>query len=120
MKHTRVLLPLLACFLPAVLLASAPDFSGKWQGSIRATDSTMPAYLVLKQSGEEVTGTAGPSADKQVSIKSARLNGARLRIEVDNGDAHLAFELVRSGQDLSGTCYESGDEVGPIELKRVE
>jgi hypothetical protein len=68
MKPLAPVLALLLLVSPT--LFAAEDISGKWAGSLVITvegdtskDDT--AYLVLKQAGTTVTGTAGPSATDQ-------------------------------------------------------
>src|SRR6188508_3395817 len=57
---------------------SAPDVTGTWTGTFTSTDSSgQPsedsAYLVLKQSGVELTGTAGPRPDRQMPLANGKV-----------------------------------------------
>ena len=52
----------------------APDVTGVWAGSFtRSNGSQTEAHFNLKQSGEEVTGTAGPGLDRQVTISNGKV-----------------------------------------------
>ena len=51
-----------------------PDVTGVWAGSFtRSNGSQTEAHFNLKQSGEEVTGTAGPGLDRQVTISNGKV-----------------------------------------------
>jgi hypothetical protein len=56
----------------------AADLTGVWVGTFTSTTSTGepdedPAYLSLKQKGEELTGTGGPTADRQMPISKGKV-----------------------------------------------
>ena len=94
------------------LLATAADVSGAWSGSYYAG----PIYLVLKQQGADVTGTAGPSAAQQMLILSAgKVAGDRLSFKV--GPMEVSLQL--KGDNLTGELKEPNDTV-PLTVTRVE
>ena len=69
---------LVAAFLAAAstLSASQPkpiDLTGVWTGSLNRTDGSSTAYLDLKQKDAELTGTAGPDADRQTPIAHGKV-----------------------------------------------
>ncbi len=69
---------LLCGLLLSALALSAAEITGKWSGSFDITNSdgateADTAYMSLKQNGGEVTGTAGPNADKQWTIQKGKL-----------------------------------------------
>jgi hypothetical protein len=70
--------------LPVALLIAAStlsayqakpvDVTGTWTGTFtRSTGDPTEAHIVLKQTGTEVTGTAGPGADRQVAIANGQV-----------------------------------------------
>jgi uncharacterized protein (TIGR03435 family) len=94
------------------LLATAADVSGAWSGSYYAG----PIYLVLKQQGAVVTGTAGPTAAQQMLVLSAaKVEGDRLSFKVGPMEVNLQLK----GDDLTGELKEP-NETSPLTLTRVE
>lgn len=95
-------------FISTLAAAAEAQFSGTWSGSFdihfpdgRVTNDS--AWLVLKQSGGIVTGTAGPKADAQAPIREASASGNQLRFVVDSTPGKtLQFVLTRDGERLSG------------------
>jgi hypothetical protein len=100
MKKLMVLL----AFTVVSLIAA--DATGTWTGTL--TDTTAagdgtpgPAYLVLKQEGTKLTGTAGPNANSQRPIQNGKAE-----------DGNLTFELVLSeGRTMKFTLKHEGDEI---------
>ena len=70
--------------LPLALLVAAAtlsafqakpvDLTGKWSGTFsRSTGQQAGAYLELKQKGAELTGTAGPRPEEQLTISKGKV-----------------------------------------------
>jgi len=70
--------------LPIALLVTASalsafqakpvDITGKWSGTFtRSTGQQAGAYLDLKQKGAELTGTAGPRPEEQLTISKGKV-----------------------------------------------
>ena len=73
MKSSRIASAFVAILLVVPTLFAAEDLSGKWSGTFVASmnggaSETETAYMVLKHAGKELTGTAGPSEDRQWPI----------------------------------------------------
>lgn len=77
-------MPLRKIVLPVLLLIAAStlsafqakpvDVTGTWTGTFtRSTGEPSEAHIVLKQKDTEVTGTAGPGADRQVAIANGKV-----------------------------------------------
>lgn len=86
----------------------APSVTGTWIGTFTSTTSTGepdedPAYMVFKQSGEEITGTAGPRADRQMPL-------AKGKVTTEKGVTTVTFDVAES----------PGGEAIHFELKLVE
>ncbi len=62
--------------------AWAADVTGKWTGSmVLNTGGTDPANARSKQNGNVVTGSMGPSDEKQFPLISGRVDGDQVTIE---------------------------------------
>lgn len=96
MKH------MLLFVITAMGLAAA-DATGRWSGSLVVSgdegERSLPALLVLKQEGANLTGTAGPPEDQQ-SIENGK---------VENDV--VTFELIRDGHRLRFTLKVTGEEI---------
>jgi hypothetical protein len=107
--------------LCAAALAGA-DVSGTWRGNITAGDrGDMPAYMVLQQSGEKVTGTAGGNEKQMFQIREGRIEGDRLTVEASPSEGTvLRFNLVVKGDVMEGDVDENGSTIGTAKLKREQ
>jgi hypothetical protein len=100
----------LAVFAAGISPAAAADdtFTGTWSGSFdihfadgRVADDT--AWLVLRQTGKSVAGSAGPHQDQQTPIVDGVAAGKRLTFSIDsNQGTALKVALNRDGDRLSG------------------
>jgi hypothetical protein len=84
----------------------ADDVTGTWSGSLAMTkgDETKDdsAYLILKQTGTEITGTIGPNADKRLTITKGSADGNSVYIEaIVEGDNKLVLRLKVEGDKLA-------------------
>ena len=106
---------LLFCALLSAFALHAAELTGKWSGSFDITNEqgeTKPdtAYMDLKESAGEVTGTAGPNEDKQWALRKGKLDGQKLTFEVVTDDGGvLAFELTFDGASIQGSCTGTGN-----------
>ena len=67
----------------ALMAAADTDITGKWSGSFNITSSdgetkNDTAFMVLKQNGNEITGTVEPNEDKRLRLRTARSTAANL------------------------------------------
>jgi len=102
----------LVCALGFVLLlvpmlVASEDLTGKWAGSFIITNSDgetkdAVAYMVLKQTGSELTGTAGENPDKQWAIQKGKVEGNKVTFEVQSDEPLIKFELTLVGGHLKG------------------
>src|SRR5215470_370688 len=101
---------LVALFFPAVLACAAADVSGSWSGSFYGG----PVYVILKQQGSEIPGTAGPSAAQQMlKLEAGRIDGDRVTFSA--GPLHADLRLT--GDDLKGDL-KTPDDTAPFILTR--
>ncbi len=105
---------LLCSLLFSALALGAGELTGKWSGSFDITNSdgetkADTAYMSLKQDGGEVTGPAGPNAEKQWTIQKGKLDGQKLTFEVRMEDGGLlVFNLTFDGSSIQGDVKGNG------------
>ena len=98
---------LLAFLLIAVTALHSADFSGKWTGTSQFLNRegqvrNGPCMMTLKQSGEDLMGTAGPSVDKQQEIRKGKVNGNKLTFEIQDTAGYANVELTFTEGSLKG------------------
>ena len=85
------------------------------QGDETKDDS---AYLILKQTGTEITGTIGPNADKRLTITKGSADGNNVYIEaIVEGDNKLVLRLKVEGDKLVGDLKAEGPTAPPVSGK---
>jgi hypothetical protein len=108
----------LLCFLMLTALSGLAvadaNVTGRWSGSFNtmgpngeAREST--ALLVLKQTGPDITGTAGPTEDEQFAIQKGKIEGDKVTLEVDHDGHTMKFDLVLTADRLTGEAKLSRD-----------
>jgi hypothetical protein len=106
-----------------LLLASGAwgaDVTGKWTGSLDLnTGNHGAAYVQLKQQGDTITGTQGPSEDRQFPITSGRIDGGQVTIEARPGAAVLRLTMKLEGNKLTGDVFEDDEKIGTVSLQKV-
>jgi hypothetical protein len=111
MKLRNGIFCLTAVLLTAVM-ALAGDLSGRWQGKLSVNGDEMPGYLVLKQDGQQLTGTAGPDAQNQIKLTQGLVKDGEATIEAKPRPAVLRFLLRLKDDKLTGDVFEDGNKVG--------
>ena len=123
---------LLSCIFLVVALAmtaAAADVTGKWSGTFTVTGpdgsagDSNPAFMILKQSGSTLTGTAGGDEAEQWPIENAKIENNKITGSVNPSDgATCTVSLTVDGDRMTGevTVSQGGQTMkGKIELKRV-
>ena len=82
------------CLLLSVVSLFA-DVSGKWSGSFDITGpdgevKSDTAFLNLKQDGAKISGTAGPTEEHQMDIKTGKIEGDKIALEIELEDGNLS------------------------------
>jgi hypothetical protein len=117
-----------ALFLVPVFAApTAADVTGKWTGSFVITtpdgeNRDESAFMDLKQAGTELTGTAGPNADKQYAILKGKVDGNKVTFEVQAEVPLIKFELTLVDNHLKGEAnvnIEGEARKASLDLQRV-
>ncbi len=87
---------------------AATDVTGQWAGRFDTTvdgeTKEDKILLVLKQSGNELTGTAGPSSDRQWPILNGKLDGNRVTFNVQTPEPLIKFDLTLVDGHLKGNA----------------
>ena len=96
---------LLAVLLTAAAMAA--DLSGTWDGTFatRLPDghtANDPVHLVLRQEGARLTGTGGPSADRQMPISNGSVSGSAVHFEIATPDGTFRFDIRLQNDRLQG------------------
>ena len=123
------LLSLVFLILVLTITATAADVTGKWSGTYTVTGpdgsagDSNPAFLILKQSGATLTGTAGGDEAEQWPIENAKIENNKITGTVNPSDgATYTVSLTVDGDRMTGevTVSQGGQTMkGKIELKRV-
>lgn len=101
-------------------LAWGAGVDGKWTGQLTLdSGETVPASIRLKQDGSAVTGTQGPSDQKQFPITKGRIEGEQVTIEAQPGASVLRLSMKRDGNKLAGDVYEDGHKIGTVSLQKA-
>ena len=114
----------------AAIALSAPadvNVSGKWSGTFSVTGSdgnSEPAFLLLKQEGTTVTGSAGPNESQQHPIKKGSVAGNKLTLEIEPRENQtIKLELVIDGDQMKGEINMARDgetRSGKLEVARAK
>lgn len=118
---------LICCFVLSAVALMA-DVTGKWSGSFTHEENgeshAETAYAVLKQAGNDITGTAGPTAEQQFPIKKGVIAGSKITLEVGVDEGVFHVTLTVNGNTMTGEVQGEGPDgqkmVAKLELKRVE
>jgi hypothetical protein len=86
------------------MTAMAADVSGKWTGTFTPDGQDAGgAFLVLKQTGTALTGTAGPDENQQWPISGGKVDGNKLSGQVTSPDGAIyKFTLMLDGEHIKG------------------
>jgi hypothetical protein len=118
MKMRNCVLSVATILLTAVA-ALAGDCSGRWQGKLSVNGGQMPGYLVLKQDGQQITGTAGPDAQNQFKLRKGLAEGDQVTIEASPSSTVLRFVLRLKEGKLTGDLFEDGNQIGTATFDRA-
>ena len=120
-----ILLCMFLC-VAAALTAIADDINGKWSGSFTPESGDGgTAYVILKQSGNTVTGSGGPDANEQWPGLQGTVNGNKVSFQVKSPADGTVYkcDLVLDGDHLKGDVVFTPDggqpAKGKLDLTRV-
>jgi uncharacterized protein (TIGR03435 family) len=97
----------LLCLMACASALAAADVSGRW--------ASAPVYLILKQEGNKLSGTAGPTGEQQaITCDNGTVEGDRVIFKV----GAFQFNLQLNGDEMKGEM-KNGPDPTPVFLKRV-
>lgn len=118
LRRQLVILPLAVVLCSSLVTAvqtRPPDLTGTWSGTfvIAEPPDEDPAHFVLKQSGTGLTGTGGPTAERQRPIAKGKVTttkeGTTATFDVAAEDTVMHFELALVDGRLKGTARAERD-----------
>ena len=77
--------------------------------------------MTLKQCGAEVTGTAGPTAERQQEIRGGKVSGDKFTFELTDAGGRVVVEMTAEEGSLKGEAKmhrDYGVITMKLELKR--
>jgi hypothetical protein len=108
--------------LAATTLAAA-DVTGSWRGTFTPDGGDAgPALLILKQEGNEVTGTAGPDENARHPITKGKVENDTIAFEVETPGGVMKFALKQKGDELAGDVTRERDgqqQTAKLSVKRT-
>jgi hypothetical protein len=117
------------CCLLLSVVSLLADVTGKWSGSFEITGpdgeiKSDTAFLNLKQDGNKITGTAGPNEDHQMEIKTGKIEGSKIALEVVLEDGNvLTFDLALVEDHIKGNAKGEMDgekKTAKVDVTRVK
>lgn len=108
------------------LALTAADATGKWSGNLTIADGDgqpRPAYLVLKQDGDKLSGTAGPDANEQHPIQNGKVENDTLTFELANENSVMKFRLKQEGDAITGDITRERDgqtQAAKLSVRRAD
>ena|SRR5947209_7823227 len=107
------------------LTAMAADVSGKWTGTFAPEGQDGgAAFMVLKQSGSTLTGSAGPDENQLWPISDGKIDGNKITGQVTSPDgAVYKFSLTLDGDHIKGSIdVSAGGQTmkGVLDVKRAK
>jgi hypothetical protein len=119
--RTRILFLILAVWGCSIGNAGASDATGRWKVTISANGSTLTGVALLKQAGDEITGSIGVDEQNQHPLAGV-VAGNRITLTTHPRPGRtVAFdkcELTVDGDKMSGTT-EGGDLGGKATIELV-
>ncbi len=109
----RLLLVLL--FSALALAADDVNVTGTWAGKAVLTgpdgqSRDSGAFMIFKQEGTTLSGTAGPSEERQVPIEKGKVEGSKVSFAVSGDDATFNFTMILENDRLKGEA--TGSQAG--------
>jgi hypothetical protein len=115
---------------PALALQEkAPDLTGTWTGKfsvVSQSEKEEGAYVILKQTGAELSGSVGPSAERQQAINKGAVvtskDGTAVTFDTGRPGHVIAFELKLADGKLKGIARDEfyPDNKITVDLQRAK
>lgn len=105
----RQLLLIGLAVIPSLAIGQIPrGISGTWEGTSKVASAgqnsnSFALVMILRQDGDTISGSVGPSADHQLlMISNGKLISNRFSFELGNGDAQMSIAGELTGQQAKG------------------
>lgn len=116
MTRRAALLVLALVLSPVLHAAGVPgmqDLTGKWDGtfivSVNGQQDDDKIHMVLTQKVAVLTGTVGPSPDKQWTILNGKIDGAKVTFDAQSDGPLVKFTLALVEGRLKGDALAEMD-----------
>ena len=114
--------------LCAVITLSAADITGKWSGSLTMTNAQGEtnegaAFVIFKQNGAEITGSAGGDENQQFPITKGKIEGNRITFEVQSDGPLYKVDVMLAGEHIKGeviVVQEGQSTKAKVDMTRVK
>lgn len=97
------------------------DLTGKWTGSIDVKQEgetrVIPVLLILRQEGNQLTGTGGGGADDQYPVQKGVVDGDSVILDVAAQEVYH-LELKVNGDEMTGNVRKEDGPKMKISVKR--
>lgn len=112
----------------AAITLSAADISGKWSGSFVMTNAQGEtnegtAFVIFKQNGAEITGSAGGDENQQFPITKGKIEGNRITFEVQSDGPLYKVDVMLTGDHIKGdviVVQEGQSTKAKVDLTKVK
>jgi len=93
------------------MTAMAADVTGKWSGSfVPEGQDPSGAFVILKQAGSTLTGSAGPDEGQQWPLTNGKITGNKITGEVTSPEGMIfKLDLVLEGDHIKGDANATRD-----------
>jgi hypothetical protein len=112
----------LTVLLASALTVAAADLTGNWKGSLTPEDRDAgSALVILKQTGDVVTGSGGQDESDRHEISNGKVMGDTVTFDIQVGEGIMKFVLTLDGDTLTGrvTRERNGQQqTAKLDLKR--
>ena len=121
----KLLLTLCSLVLLGAFSLNAADLTGKWTGTVDFKDDggearTMPVFMILKQDGNRLTGSAGDKEEEQHPFQKGSVDGNNVTIDIEADDAVFHLELKVDGDQIAGDVRKGDGPKMKLSVKRVK
>ena len=108
--------------LASAFISSAADVTGTWKGTFTPENrDSGPALVILKQTGDTLTGTGGPDESERNEISNGKVAGDKVTFEIRRDERSMKFVLTLDGDSLTGHATRERDgqqQTARLNLKR--
>ena len=122
----RTLVGILVIAALAGIASADVNVTGNWSGTFNISgpngetkEST--ALLVLKQEGNQISGTVGPDEGERFDIRKGTIEGDKITLEADHDGHLLKFSLLLAADRITGDATMEGQELkAKLDVKRAK